>query len=97
MTAPAMPAHPEARDLEARWFEWAGTVDHKRIGVLYLVTALFYFVVAGCEALVIRVQLAVPGGGLLTPKAYNELFTMHGVTMIFLVVMPALTGFANCR
>ncbi|HTQ48231.1 MAG TPA: cbb3-type cytochrome c oxidase subunit I, partial [Polyangiaceae bacterium] len=94
MTAPAV-VHPEARDVEARWFEWAGTVDHKRIGILYLVTALFYFVVAGCEALVVRLQLAEPRGRLLTPEAYNELFTMHGVTMIFLVVMPALTGFAN--
>jgi len=95
MTAPAMPAHPEARDVEARWFEWVGTIDHKRIGILYMVTALFYFIVGGIEALVMRLQLAVPRAHLLLPETYDQLFTMHGVTMIFLVVMPGLTGFAN--
>jgi cytochrome c oxidase subunit 1/cytochrome c oxidase subunit I+III len=95
MTAPTLPAHPESRDVEARWFDWVGTIDHKRVGLLYVWTALFYFLVAGCEALVMRLQLAVPRGQLLSPEAYNQLFTMHGTTMIFLVVMPVLTGFAN--
>jgi cytochrome c oxidase subunit 1/cytochrome c oxidase subunit I+III len=95
MTAPAMPAHPEARDVEARWFDWVGTIDHKRIGVLYLWTAVFYAIVAGSEALFIRLQLAIPRAKLLGPEAFNQLFTMHGTTMIFLVVMPVLTGFGN--
>ncbi|QYM78264.1 cytochrome c oxidase subunit I [Horticoccus luteus] len=74
---------------------WLSTVDHKRIGILYLVTALFFFVVGGVEALLIRLQLATPVSSLLAPDTYNMLFTMHGTTMIFLVAMPALFGLAN--
>src|ERR671931_1307383 len=74
---------------------WVTTVDHKDIGILYLVTTLVFFGVGGIEALLIRVQLAVPGNTLLTPDAYDAVFTMHGTTMIFLVVMPMLLGFAN--
>ena len=95
MTTPAIPLSAEASPVDARWFDWAGTVDHKRIGLLYLWTALFFFLVGGCEALLVRLQLAVPRAHLLSPEAYNQIFTMHGTTMIFLVVMPALTGFAN--
>jgi cytochrome c oxidase subunit I len=95
MTAPAIPL-PAARTVaDARWFDWVGTVDHKRIGVLYLWTALSFFLIGGCEALLVRLQLAVPRAHLLSPDAFNQIFTMHGTTMIFLVVMPALTGFAN--
>lgn len=74
---------------------WVATVDHKDIGVLYIVTSLFFFLVGGLEALLIRAQLATPGEKLLDPTAYNEMFTMHGTTMVFLVVMPMLFGFAN--
>lgn len=74
---------------------WIATVDHKRIGILYLLTGLFFFVVGGVEALFIRLQLAVPNNTLLAPDTFNQLFTMHGTTMIFLVVMPLLFGFAN--
>jgi cytochrome c oxidase subunit I len=74
---------------------WLSTVDHKRIGILYLVTALAFFVVGGIEALLIRLQLAGPANTLLAPDTYNMLFTMHGTTMIFLVAMPALFGLAN--
>jgi cytochrome c oxidase subunit 1/cytochrome c oxidase subunit I+III len=74
---------------------WLSTVDHKRIGLLYLMTALVFFVVGGVEALLIRVQLAVPANTFLAPDTYNMLFTMHGTTMIFLVAMPALFGLAN--
>jgi cytochrome c oxidase subunit 1/cytochrome c oxidase subunit I+III len=74
---------------------WLSTVDHKRIGILYLVTALVFFVVGGIEALLIRLQLAAPVSTLLAPDTYNMLFTMHGTTMIFLVAMPALFGLAN--
>jgi cytochrome c oxidase subunit I+III len=76
-------------------FDWVATVDHKRIGILYLCTAFFFFGVGGLEALVIRLQLARPNSTLLSPDVYNQLFTMHGTTMIFLVVMPTLVGFAN--
>lgn len=95
MTAPAILLPAKQRDMDARWFDWAGTVDHKRIGLLYIWTALFFFLVGGCEALLVRLQLAVPRAHLLSPEAYNQIFTMHGTTMIFLVVMPALAGFAN--
>src|SRR5271170_4256742 len=74
---------------------WVATVDHKRIGILYLVTAFAFFMVGGVEALLMRLQLAVPRNSFLSPAAYNQLFTMHGTTMIFLVVMPGLIGFAN--
>jgi heme/copper-type cytochrome/quinol oxidase subunit 1 len=74
---------------------WVATVDHKRIGILYLVTAFVFFLIGGIEALVMRLQLAVPNNHLLSPDVYNQLFTMHGTTMIFLVVMPALSGFGN--
>jgi len=74
---------------------WLSTVDHKRIGVLYLLTGLVFFVAGGLEALVMRLQLAVPNNHLVAPDTFNMLFTMHGTTMIFLVVMPLLFGFAN--
>jgi cytochrome c oxidase subunit I len=74
---------------------WLSTVDHKRIGVLYMLNGLFFFVVGGVEALFIRLQLAVPNNHFLAPDTFNQLFTMHGTTMIFLVAMPALFGFVN--
>ncbi len=74
---------------------WIATVDHKRIGALYLLTSLFFFGLGGVEALLIRLQLARPNAHLLSAEAFNQIFTMHGTTMIFLVVMPALVGFAN--
>src|SRR3982074_320206 len=74
---------------------WLSTVDHKRIAVLYLLTGLFFFVVGGVEALFIRLQLAVPNNHLVAPDTFNQLFTMHGTTMIFLVAMPLLFGFVN--
>ena len=76
-------------------FGFVATVDHKRIGILYLLTALFFFGVGGLEALAIRLQLARPESKLLSADAFNQIFTMHGTTMIFLVVMPTLFGFAN--
>ncbi len=87
--------------LERLWEEPAGirtallTVDHKKIGVRYLITASLFFVAAGLEALALRAQLASPRNDLLGPKTFNALFTMHGVTMIFLFVTPMLSGFGN--
>jgi len=74
---------------------WLSTVDHKRIAVLYMLTALVFFVIAGVEALFMRLQLAVPNNHFLHPDTFNQLFTMHGTTMIFLVVMPVVFGLAN--
>src|SRR5438876_2120791 len=74
---------------------WVMTVDHKDVGILYLLTSLGFFVLGGFEALLIRVQLAVPRNTFLDPAAYDAVFTVHGTTMIFLVVMPVLLGFAN--
>ena len=71
---------------------WLTTTDHKRIGILYLFTSLVFFAAGGVEALLIRTQLIKPDNGLLTPQAYDQIFTMHGVTMIFLFVIPLSIG-----
>jgi cytochrome c oxidase subunit I len=71
------------------------SVDHKRIGVRYIVTAFIFFFLAGLQALVMRAQLAGPDGHVVGPQTYNELFTMHGVSMIFLFNTPVLAGFGN--
>ncbi len=78
-----------------RWIDWVATTDHKRIGILYIVTTLVFFVLGGVEALLIRLQLGVPNNSLITPEHYNELFTMHGTTMVFLFVVPIMAGFGN--
>jgi cytochrome c oxidase subunit I len=80
---------------DTRLGSWIMTVDHKRIGILYMVTAFAYFLTAGIFALFMRLQLAQPNGTVLTNATYNEIFTMHGTTMIFLVVMPFWAGLGN--
>jgi cytochrome c oxidase subunit I len=77
------------------WKSWLTTVDHKKIGVMYFVTAFVFLLVGGLEALAIRVQLAGPEGTFLTADQYNQIFTMHGLTMIFLGVMPMSAAFFN--
>ena len=74
---------------------WMTTVDHKKIGILYGVTAGIFFLIGGVEALVLRVQLGAPDQTLVSADQYNQMFTMHGTTMIFLVIMPLSAGFAN--
>lgn len=74
---------------------WLSTVDHKKIGIMYCGIALFWMLIAGLEALLIRLQLARPNGSVLTASQYNEMFTMHGTTMVFLVGMPLAVGIAN--
>ena len=74
---------------------WLTTVDHKRIGLLYIWTALVFFAIGGFLALLIRSQLATPGEHFLTKNSYNQVVTMHGTTMIFLVIVPILAGFGN--
>jgi len=77
------------------FYKWVATVDHKRLGLMYIVTALVFLVVAGIMAAVIRLQLAFPNGQVVDPDTYNRLFTMHGTTMVFLVGMPMVAGFSN--
>jgi len=76
-------------------WSWITTVDHKKIGILYGVTAFFFFIVGGTEALLIRLQLAQPDQAILNPSVFNEIFTMHGITMVFFVVMPLSAAFFN--
>ncbi|MBM3671292.1 MAG: cytochrome c oxidase subunit I [Actinobacteria bacterium] len=76
-------------------FSWFTTIDHKKIGIMYCATAMLFFLVGGLEALLIRLQLAGPNGTVVTAAQYNELFTMHGTTMVFLVGMPMAVGIAN--
>jgi cytochrome c oxidase subunit 1 len=78
-----------------RFHGWVVTVDHKRLGILYILYSTFFLLVGGAEALAIRIQLAYPHLNFLSTQVYNRLFTMHGTTMVFLVGMPFLFGFAN--
>ncbi len=82
---------PEARG----WTSWITTTDHKRIGIMYMVTTFVFFCLGGVEALIMRVQLGAPNNTLVTPETYNQLFTMHGTTMVFLFVVPMMAGLAN--
>jgi cytochrome c oxidase subunit 1 len=75
--------------------DWVTTVDHKKIGLMYIAYALIFLVVAGIEAMLIRIQLAVPNNHFVSPQVFNRLFTMHGTTMVFFVGMPILFGFGN--
>jgi len=77
------------------WSSWLTTVDHKKIGIMYLVVSFFFFIIGGIEALLMRVQLGAPNNTFLTPEAYNQIFTMHATTMIFLGIMPLNVGFGN--
>ena len=91
-TAPAEhPVHHESGGL----MSWITTVDHKRIGVMYFLTSLFFFFVGGMEALILRVQLWRAEQSLIPAELYNQLFTMHGTTMIFMVAMPMAVAFFN--
>ena len=85
----------EIWESRAGWRGWFSTVDHKAIGLRYLVTAFIFLLLGGVEALIMRVQLALPNATVLTPEQYNQLFTMHGLTMIFLYALPVLSGFSN--
>ncbi len=92
VTPEAVAALPVAES-EAGLLAWVTTVDHKKLGILYFISSFTFFVIGGIEALVMRVQLAAPGLHIVSPDMFNQLFTMHGTTMIFLVVVPMLLGF----
>ncbi len=87
-------ATARSRTLDIAW-SWITTVDHKRIGILYLITSIIFFFGAGIEALVIRTQLARPDSTLVDPSTFNQMFTMHALSMIFLGVMPMSVAFFN--
>jgi cytochrome c oxidase subunit 1 len=75
--------------------DWLTTVDHKKIGIMYVLTTFTFFVIGVCLAEVMRAELAQPGGQIVTAKEYNEIFSMHGSTMIFLFIIPILAGMGN--
>ena len=85
----------ESRSWLDHMHDWVTTVDHKKLGILYIMSGLFFFVIGGVEASLMRAQLAVAGNTMLEPEEFNRLFTMHGTTMVFLVGMPIVTGFGN--
>ena len=72
--------------------EWVTTVDHKRLGILYIVYALLFLVIAGVEAMIMRIQLMHAHNTFVSPQVFNRMFTMHGTTMIFFVAMPIMFG-----
>src|SRR6201988_1676698 len=84
-----------ATSLVERLHEWVTTVDHKRLGILYILYALLFLAVAGSEAMIIRIQLMYPHNRFVSPQVFNRMFTMHGTTMVFFVGIPVLFGFAN--
>ncbi len=92
----SLTAKPSRDAAMLEWLHsWVVTVDHKKLGILYIVYAIFFLLVAGAEALAMRVQLAIPNNHFLSPELYNEFFTMHGTTMVFLVGMTFIFGFGN--
>ena len=90
MTVTAQPTAPAA-GLRS----WLTTVDHKRIGIMYLLVTLFFFLCGGLMALVIRMQLETSNGTVVSPERYDQIFTMHGTTMVFLFVVPVMAAFGN--
>src|SRR5262249_46657283 len=92
-------AQPQAEaprlPLLVRLHDWVVTVDHKRLGIMYICTGLLFFAVGGLEASIMRWQLAFPNHDVVAPEVFNRLFTMHGTTMVFLVGMPIILGLAN--
>jgi cytochrome c oxidase subunit 1 len=83
------------RPIGERLHDWVVTVDHKKLGILYILYALFFLVVAGIEAIIMRIQLIVPHNHFISPQIFNRMMTMHGTTMIFFMVMPILFGFGT--
>jgi cytochrome c oxidase subunit I len=86
---------PVSLPFTLRLHEWVTTVDHKRLGILYILFALIFLLVGGVEATIMRLQLIRPHNDLVSPEVFNRMFTMHGTTMIFFVAMPLVFGFAN--
>src|SRR3979411_1938722 len=97
---PVLEAVDHAREAKGRpprdvVYEWVSTVDHKKIGLMYIAYALLFLLIGGFEAVLMRIQLAVPNNHFVSPQTFNRLFTMHGTTMVFFMGMPILFGFGN--
>ena len=75
--------------------DWVATVDHKKIGIMYVLMSVVFLIIAGLEAVLMRLQLLQPNMSLVPPDTFNQLFTMHGTTMVFFVGMPILIGVGN--
>jgi len=84
-----------ARPIGDRLHDWVVTVDHKKLGILYILYGLVFLIIGGIEAMIIRIQLVVPHNNFVSPEVFNRMFTMHGTTMIFFVAMPILFGFGT--
>jgi cytochrome c oxidase subunit 1 len=93
--SPLAQPHAPRLPLLVQLHDWVVTVDHKRLGLMYICTGLLFFAVAGLEASIMRWQLAFPNHDVVSPAVFNRLFTMHGTTMVFLVGMPIILGLAN--
>src|SRR5260370_20284956 len=91
LTASEEPSRPLSEVL----YSWVTTVDHKQLGILYILYAILFLMVGGLEATIMRIQLIVPHNHFVSPQLFNQMFTMHGTTMIFFVAMPILFGFGN--
>jgi cytochrome c oxidase subunit 1 len=88
-------AHDVPQPIGTILHDWVTTVDHKKLGILYILYALVFLVIGGIEATIMRIQLIVPHNHFVSPQVFNRMFTMHGTTMIFFVAMPILFGFGN--
>src|ERR1700753_1350466 len=88
-----------AAEAEGTWLEvlhsWVVTVDHKKLGIMYVLYAMLFLVIGGIEAIIIRIQLFFPDNHFVSAETFNRIFTMHGTTMIFFVAMPLTFGFGN--
>jgi cytochrome c oxidase subunit I len=89
------PAQAGSPPIVSRLHEWITTVDHKRLGIMYVLYGLVFIVVGGIEATVMRIQLVIPHNDFVSPQVFNRMFTMHGTTMIFFVAMPIVFGFGT--
>jgi cytochrome c oxidase subunit 1 len=88
-------ANADARPIGERLHDWVVTVDHKKLGILYIIYGVVFLIIGGIEAAIMRIQLIVPHNHFVSPGVFNRMFTMHGTTMIFFVVMPLLFGFGT--
>jgi cytochrome c oxidase subunit I len=88
-------ADQDARPIGEKLHDWVVTVDHKKLGILYILYSLLFLVIGGVEATIMRIQLIVPHNHFVSPQVFNRMFTMHGTTMIFFVAMPILFGFGT--
>jgi cytochrome c oxidase subunit 1 len=89
------PVGESTRPIGDRLHDWVTTVDHKKLGIMYILYALVFLVIGGIEATIMRIQLIVPHNHFISPQVFNRMFTMHGTTMIFFVAMPIMFGFGN--